>query len=95
VHLRPPSRGGPNRVENGLLLRADLARLFEHGLLCVEPDWFVMRVHPGVRRLGRSVTAYAPLDGQPLRVVPERFDLLPSREYLAGHVAASRAAAGG
>ncbi len=95
VHLHPPSRGGPNRVENGLLLRADLARLFEHGLLWVEPDGFVVRLHPSVRRTARSASPYALLDGRPLRVVPERFDLLPSREFLAAHAAASRAAAGG
>ena len=95
VHVRPPSRGGRNRVENGLLLRADLARLFEHGLLCVEPDGFVVRVHASVRRTARGPTAYAPLDGRPLRVVPERFDLLPSRELLAGHAAAVAGTAGG
>jgi putative restriction endonuclease len=92
VQLSQPSRGGPNRVENGLLLRADLARLFEHGLLCVEPDGFVVRLHASVRGAARGPTAYAPLDGRPLQVVPERFDLLPSRELLADHVAASRAA---
>ena len=83
VHLRPPSRGGPNEVGNGLLLRADLARLFEHGLLIVEPDGYVVRVHERVRRLGAGTTAYAQLDGRPLRVLPERFDLLPGPEYLA------------
>jgi putative restriction endonuclease len=92
VHVRPPSQGGRNRVENGLLLRADLARLFEHGLLCVEPDGFVVRLHASVRGAARGPTAYAPLDGRPLQVVPERFDLLPSRELLADHVAASRTA---
>ncbi|MBW6456248.1 MAG: hypothetical protein K0A98_10210, partial [Trueperaceae bacterium] len=92
VRLRPPSRDGPNRVENGLLLRADLARLFEHGLLWVEPDGFVVRVHASVRGSARSATAYAALDGRPLRVVPERFDQLPSREFLAEHAGASRAA---
>jgi putative restriction endonuclease len=92
VQLRPPWRGGPFRVENGLLLRADLARLFEHGLLCVEPEGFVVRVHPGARRTARGATPYALLDGRPLRVVPERFDLWPRREYLAEHAAASRAA---
>ncbi len=91
VQLRPAARGGPNRVENGVLLRADLARLFEHGLLCIEPEGFVVRVHASVRRAAGGATPYAPLDGRPLRVVPERFDLLPSRELLAEHVAASRA----
>jgi len=91
VHVHPPSRGGPNRVENGLLLRADLARLFEHGLLWVEPDGFVVRIHPDARRTARGATSYASLEGRPLRVVPERFDLLPSRELLAEHAAGSPA----
>lgn len=93
VQLRPPSRGGPNRVDNGLLLRADLARLFEHGLLWVEPDGFVVRVHADVCRASRGPAAYAQLDGHPLRVVPERFDLLPNRAYLAERGAAFSATA--
>lgn len=93
VHVRPPSRGGPNRVENGLLLRADLARLFAHGLLWVEPDGFVVRVHPDARRASRVATSYASLEGQPLRVVPERFDLLPSREFLTERAIAYRTVA--
>ena len=93
VHLRPPSCGGPNRVDNGLLLRADLARLFEHGLLSVEPDGFVVRVHASVRGAARGSTVYASLDGRPLRVVPERFDLLPNRQLLAEHATASKASA--
>jgi putative restriction endonuclease len=92
VHVRPPSRGGRNRVDNGLLLRADLARLFAHGLLCIEPDGFVVRLHADVLRAARGAASYAPLDGRSLRVVPERFDLMPSRELLAGHAAASIAA---
>jgi len=91
VHVRPPASGGPSRVENGLLLRADLARLFRHGLLWVEPDGFVVRVHPSVRGPTRAAAGYAPLDGRPLRVVPERFDWLPSREFLGAHAAGSHA----
>jgi putative restriction endonuclease len=33
VHIRPVSRGGPNAVSNGILLRADLAALFRLGYL--------------------------------------------------------------
>ena len=78
-HLVPPSQGGPERADNALLLRADLARLLQHGLLTVEPDGFVVRVGAAVR------ATYGALDGRALKVVPERFDLLPGREYLEAH----------
>lgn len=38
AHIRPVSQEGPHSVRNGLLLRADLHRLFDQGYLTVTPD---------------------------------------------------------
>jgi len=38
AHIRPFAKEGPHEVRNGLLLRADLHRLFEQGYLTVTPN---------------------------------------------------------
>jgi putative restriction endonuclease len=38
VHVKPPEEGGQNVLGNGLLLRADLARLFARGYLAVDAE---------------------------------------------------------
>jgi putative restriction endonuclease len=39
AHIRPFAKEGPHEVRNGLLLRADLHRLFEQGYVTVTPDY--------------------------------------------------------
>jgi len=39
AHIRPFAKEGPHEVRNGLLLRADLHRLFEQGYLTVTPEY--------------------------------------------------------
>jgi HNH endonuclease len=39
AHIRPFAKEGPHEVRNGLLLRADLHRLFEQGYMTVTPDY--------------------------------------------------------
>ncbi|MBI2214644.1 MAG: hypothetical protein HYU52_13445 [Acidobacteria bacterium] len=67
-------------VPNGLLLRADLARLFEGGYLTVTTKHF-LRVAPS---LARSSHAYAVLDGVPVRF-PRRSKHSPLVEALWWH----------
>ena len=39
AHVRPWSDGGPHSVRNGLLLRADVHRLYDKGYVTVGPDY--------------------------------------------------------
>lgn len=39
AHIQPYADGGPHEVTNGLLLRADLHRLYDKGYLTVTPDY--------------------------------------------------------
>ena len=83
THIRPPSQGGPQSVDNALCLRADLSRLFQHGLLTVDPERLLVRLSSRLRETAGE------LDGRTLAVLPERFDQVPSREaldYHASHV---------
>lgn len=66
AHIRPPALGGAHRVDNGLLLRADLRRLFDLGYLTVTPQLEV-RASRLLRQTGGK-GAYANLDGR--RIAP-------------------------
>jgi len=66
-HIRPYRDEGPHEVSNGLLLRADLHRLFDTGYITVTPE---LRLHVGNRLRedfsnGRS---YYPLHGSQVQV---------------------------
>jgi putative restriction endonuclease len=39
AHIRPYAEGGRNDISNGLLLRADIHRLFDKGFVTVTPDY--------------------------------------------------------
>ena len=39
AHVRPYADGGPHALPNGLLLRADIHRLYDTGYVTVTPDY--------------------------------------------------------
>ncbi len=39
AHIRPYSEGGDHSIQNGLLLRMDIHRLFDCGYVTVTPDY--------------------------------------------------------
>ena len=63
AHLRPFASTEQHRVEEGLLLRADIHHLFDSGLLTVSPE-LVVCLAPSL--LG--YVAYSELDGTPLHI---------------------------
>ncbi|WP_307823691.1 HNH endonuclease signature motif containing protein [Streptomyces sp. I5] len=63
AHLRPFATTERHRVEEGLLLRADLHRLFDSALLTISPE-LVVHVAPTLRGYG----AYSALDGRSVYV---------------------------
>ncbi len=84
AHIRPLAEGGPNQVNNGILLRADLKVLFVNGYLTVDKD-YVVRIS---RRLFSDYgggEAYRAYDGQSLVRLPENIVELPAREFLEWH----------
>jgi putative restriction endonuclease len=83
AHIRPYTQDGPHDVPNGLLLRADLHRLFDQGYMTVTPDLRV-RVGHRLREDYENGKTYYPLDNSPLNV-PRSIVDQPSREYLAWH----------
>jgi predicted restriction endonuclease len=79
AHLRPFATTERHRVEEGLLLRADVHRLFDSGLLTISPE-LVVRVAPSLLGYG----AYSALEGGPLCVPKDHaLDLNVVKEHYA------------
>lgn len=83
AHIRSYSRDGPHEVRNGLLLRADIHRLFDKGYATVSPD-LKLEISNRLRADYSNGRSYYPLHGTPLRP-PELDSDRPAAEYLAWH----------
>ena len=84
AHIKPHALSGPNRVNNGLLLRSDLHILFDRGYLSISPDLQV-RVSPAIREEYENGRDYYALAGRKLVQVPSRQIEMPNLEYLEWH----------
>ncbi len=83
AHIKPFAQGGPHALSNGLLLRADLHRLFDKGYLTVTPDRIV-KVSSKLRDEYQNGHTYYPFEGTRARtpVIPSA---LPDPEFLEWH----------
>jgi putative restriction endonuclease len=84
AHIRPYSDHGPHAISNGLLLRSDFHKLFDAGLITVEPDYKI-RVSTRIRGQYFNGKAYYRLEGQELATMPERALDRPNPEFLRWH----------
>jgi putative restriction endonuclease len=84
AHIRPVSRDGQNRVDNGLLLRSDVHTLFDEGYLGVDTK-NRLQVSPRLRAdFGNGEEFYAKAGTQIL--LPERTADRPGREATEWHM---------
>lgn len=83
AHIQPYVRPASNHLQNGLLLRADLHRLYDAGYLTVTPDLRV-EVSPRLRDEFENGRIYYALAGQRI-TVPLESSAQPSRAALAWH----------
>lgn len=83
AHIKPFEESGPNRTRNGLLLRADLHKLFDRGLVTVTPDYRV-EVSPSIKEEYENGREYYKLHGNRLVIVPRPPDS-PDTSYLQWH----------
>jgi len=63
-----------------VLLRSDLNRLFDRGLVTIEPERLTFRVSERIRDEYSIGWVYDELEGKPLTVLPERPDERPNRQ---------------
>jgi putative restriction endonuclease len=83
AHIKPYAVGGEHRVDNGLLLRRDVHRLFDLGYVTVTPD-YVFRVGDSLRDEFSNGRSYYGLDGSRI-AVPTQMPWRPNKELLAWH----------
>ena len=84
AHILPFSRGGPQSVENGVLLRSDIHQLFDTGYVTITPDYrfeVSQRLHSDY---GNGKIYYS-LHGKTLLSIPDKLFERPTRENLAWH----------
>jgi putative restriction endonuclease len=83
AHIQPYVQGGEHRVDNGLLLRSDLHRLYDRGYVTVTPD-YVFRVGDSLRDDFKNGRSYYGLDGSTI-ALPDQQLWRPKREFLEWH----------
>lgn len=83
AHIRPVSEGGRHLVENGLLLRSDIHRLYDRGYVTVTPDQRFL-VSRRLKDDFENGEPYVPFHGQEIWV-PSRAEQRPLREFLEWH----------
>lgn len=83
AHIRPVEHGGVHSVDNGLLLRIDIHKLFDKGYVTVTPDGRFL-VSNSLREDWKNGRIYYDLHGRPIRD-PVRPDYKPAREFLEWH----------
>ena len=83
AHIRSYAESGPHEICNGLLLRADLHRLFDTGYITVTPELRLM-VGARLRKDYRNGRSYYPLHGAQLQV-PNVVSHRPAKGFLEWH----------
>lgn len=84
AHIKPFSDSGPNSVNNGLLLRADIHKLFDSGYLTITTDHRV-EVSNRIKEQFENGREYYTFHGKRLSVLPNsQFDH-PAEEFIAWH----------
>jgi putative restriction endonuclease len=83
AHIEPYTEGGPHEIPNGLLLRADLHRLFDAGYVSVTPD-LEFRVSERLKTEFSNGRSYYGFDGRTI-VTPTDARFAPDRDRLARH----------
>jgi putative restriction endonuclease len=82
-HIQPYAKHGPHDVRNGVLLRADLHRLFDQGYVTITPE-YRLEVSPRLKEDYRNGRSYYPLHGSSVSI-PAAVADAPSVDFLRWH----------
>ena len=83
VHIRPFRESGPHAINNGILLRSDIHKLFDTGYVTISPDYQFI-VSRRIRKEFENGRDYYALHGRSLHL-PSREILRPTQEYINWH----------
>jgi putative restriction endonuclease len=83
IHIKPYSNSGPHRVDNGVLLRSDIHKLFDTGYVTITPDYH-FEVSRRIREDFENGRDYYAMNGRTL-VLPLRKEFQPSPHFIEWH----------
>ena len=83
-HIKPFSEKGPNKINNGLLLRSDIHKLLDKGYLTLTQKYRV-EVSRKIKEDFDNGKNYYQYHGKPLFVLPERLIDRPNIDYINWH----------
>lgn len=84
AHIKPFSLSGPHTINNGLLLRSDLHKLFDLGYMTITSDFHV-EVSRHIKEEYENGRDYYTLHGRGLISLPENQKERPLMEYIEWH----------
>ncbi|OGF63679.1 MAG: restriction endonuclease [Candidatus Fischerbacteria bacterium RBG_13_37_8] len=84
AHIKPYDKSGPHNVKNGLLLRTDIHRLFDQGLVTLTPDFHV-EVSNRIKEEYDNGKEYYKYHGQRMLIIPDEEYERPSPEFIQWH----------
>lgn len=84
AHIKSYHVDGPHRISNGLLLRADIHRLFDDGYVTIDPDCNFL-VSRRVKEEFENGREYYRFHGLKLQNLPDSINDLPSQEFVKWH----------
>ena len=82
-HIKPYAASGPHRVDNGLLLRADVHQLFDAGYVTITTDYEI-EVSRRIKEEFENGSEYYALQGRPLWI-PDSEPERPSQKFITHH----------
>jgi putative restriction endonuclease len=83
AHIKSFNNEGPNEISNGILLRADLHKLFDKGYLTITSE-YKLEVSPHLKLDYHNGKSYYPMHGNLINV-PKLPSEAPSKEYIQWH----------
>lgn len=82
-HIKPFSDSGPHRVDNGILLRSDIHKLFDQGYVTISSDYH-FEVSRRIREEFENGKDYYALHGRSL-YLPMKKEFHPAPKFIAWH----------
>lgn len=84
AHIKPFSESGPNHLSNGILLRADLHKLYDSGYITITTDYLV-EVSRKIKEEFENGREYYKFHGSDLLVLPNSISDRPAADYIEWH----------
>lgn len=84
AHIKPHAESGPYYLSNGILMRADMHKLYDAGYMTFTKDYKV-EVSQKIQEEFENGREYYSFHGRPLIILPENMADRPSPEYIEWH----------